>query len=117
MQENKTNRLSIVIISLTILISSLWIGYSIQQINIIDSSNQSKSLITQEEAAYYLSLTPETFEDLIFKDLMERSKYTSYDTYAFLPYVIVNEKKYFNLELLDLWVEYNSLNHTSFKTN
>lgn len=117
MQEIKTNRISIVIISLTILISSLWIGYSIQQVNLEDSNYQSKSLITQEEAADYLSLTPETFEDLIYKDIMERSKYTSYDTYAFLPYVIVNEKKYFNLDLLDLWVEYNSLNHTSYKTN
>jgi len=117
MQEKKTNIIGIVLISLSILISGLWIGYSIQQVNLNDSNSQSKSLITQEEAAGYLSLTPETFDDLIFNDLMERSKYTSYDTYAFLPYVIVNEKKYFSVELLDLWVEYNSLNHTSFKTN
>jgi len=116
MQENKTNRISIVIISLTILISSLWIGYSIQQVNLNDSNYRTKSLVTQEEAADYLSLTPDTFEEIILDNIIERNKYTSYDTYAFLPYVIVNEKKYFNLELLDLWVEYNSLNHTSFKT-
>lgn len=116
MQEKKTNRLGIVIISLSILFGCLWIGYSIQQIDLSNSSYLSKALITQEEAADYLSLTPEIFDDLIFNDTLERSKLISYDTYAFLPYVVINDKKYFNLELLDLWVEYNSLNHTSFNT-
>ncbi len=116
MKDNKNNIFCSMIIALSIILGSSWIGYSLQKTTVSEYAYLNKALITQKEAANYLSMNPEIFDKLILEDSIERSKYTVYDTYAYLPYVYINTDRYFNPELLDLWAEYNSVNHSRFKT-
>ena len=102
------------------------IANSIRNINETANSNQygdsikdNKGLITEVEAAEYLSLTHENFKDLISTLELQRAKESSYSTYTFIPFIQIDGIKYFSKEQLDEWVEYNSnqwIHINTFKT-
>ncbi|MFD1737478.1 hypothetical protein ACFSCX_13030 [Bacillus salitolerans] len=74
-----------------------------------------KGLWTLEETAQYLSIPVEELERTILKQDVERNKQTSFSTYEYIPYITLNQKRYFNKNDLDEWIRYNSLRWNELK--
>lgn len=68
-----------------------------------------KGLWTLNETAQYLSITEDQLHSIVSSHDIERGKMTSYETYQFIPYIEMNEEKYFNKTQVDEWIKYNSL--------
>lgn len=126
MKDNKIIIVTILILSISIFTGSILMANSIRSINEKTNSNQhgdsminNKGLITEAEAAEYLSLTHDNFKDLISTIELQRAKESSYSTFTFIPFIKIDGIKYFSKEQLDEWVEYNSnqwIDINTFKT-
>lgn len=123
MKESKIQLFCTVLISISLVIGCVWIGFSIRYINkdviVSETSNSitNKGLMTEEETAIYLSLSQDNFDRLIAYEDSQRTNVTAYDTYSFIPYVKIDNVKYFNKEQVDKWVEYNMVNRREINTN
>ena len=123
MKESKIQLLCTVLISISIIIGCVWIGFSIRYINkdviVSETSNSAanKGLMTEDETAIYLSLSQDDFDRLIAYEDSQRTNVSAYDTYSFIPYVKINNIKYFNKEQVDKWVEYNMVNRREINSN
>lgn len=73
--------------------------------------------MTEKETANYLNLSQDKFDSLIAYEDSQREKVNSYDTYSFIPFVKIDNVKYFNKEQVDKWVEYNTNNRREINTN
>lgn len=114
MKENKLLSISVLILSISIVFGSIWIGNSIRNTNKDTNVSQplysltsNKVLMTDKETAKYLNLSQDKFNSLISNEELQRVKLGGYDTYRFIPFVKIDGVKYFNKEQLDKWVEYN----------
>lgn len=123
MKDNKYLIITILILSISIFTGSLLIANSIRDTNEKANSNQhgdsiinNKGLITEAEASEYLSLTHDSFKDLISNMELQRAKESSYTTYTFIPFIQIDGIKYFSTKQLDEWVEYNSNQWVDIKT-
>ena len=119
MKGNKGLIISILILSISIFAGSILIANSIKATNdkeLITKSEANKGLITEVEAAEYLSLAHDNFKKLISTLEVQRLKLNSYSTYSFIPFIQIDSIKYFNKEQLDEWIEYNMLNPIDIKT-
>ena len=112
MKDNKFLMVTIFILSIAIFAGSILIS------NSINSRGQiiNKGLITEDEAAEYLSLTNDDFNDLVSTLEIQRAKLTSYDAYEFINFIEIDETKYFNKKQLDEWIEYNMINRIDINT-
>jgi hypothetical protein len=124
MKESKIQLFCTVLISISIVIGCVWIGFSIRYINKdvtvseTSSSITNKGLMTEEETAIYLSLSQDNFDRLIAYEDSQRTNVSDYgyDTYSFIPYVKIDNVKYFNKEQVDKWVEYNMVHRREINT-
>lgn len=106
--------LSIAIILLSI--SLIFCGFQVGKFSINEQeSNLSeadpdfeKGLMKMDETAQYLALPVKTLETIVNTQKLEREKLTSFDTYAFIPYIEIYGEEYFNKEQVDEWIKYNS---------
>ena len=73
-------------------------------------SNQSKALMTSDEAAQYLGILLNDFDVLIYSQVAQKVRLQSYDTYQFFPFITIGNTRYFNQTEIDKWIEYNMLN-------
>lgn len=119
MKENRLLLVCVLIISLSIIFGSVWIGNSIRSANEGNNINQSvlslpsnKALMTQKETSEYLSLSEDKFTALLTSDESERKSVGSYEPYSFIPFVKIGGVKYFQKEQIDKWVEYNVMRWT-----
>lgn len=69
---------------------------------------QNKGLLTIEEAAKYLSMSVDELNQIILQQDKERGQLSIYETYQYVPYIKMNDQKYFNITQLNKWIEYNS---------
>ena len=117
-KESKLFALSIIVLAISVLLGSLWIGFSLRNIdvtyNVISDSPEElnevidRGLITETEAAQYLSLELDELNAILQDDIMRKKGLRSYDTYRFIPYLeLENGKKLFNKIELDKWIDYN----------
>lgn len=123
MKDNKFLIITILILSISIFTGSVLISNSIKDTDEKVISNQhgdstinNKGLITEVEAAEYLSLTHDHFKDLLSNLELKRSKESSYSTYTFIPFIQIDGTKYFSKEQLDEWVDYNINQWVDIKT-
>jgi hypothetical protein len=123
MKENKLHLICVLILSISIIIGSAWIGISIRNANKNANVNQSaysltnkKALMTEKETAEYLNLSEDKFNSLVYYQESERKKFNSYDTYSFIQFVKIDGGNYFNKEQVDKWVEYNIINRKEINT-
>jgi hypothetical protein len=93
MKENKMQLLCTILISISIILGGLCVGFSIRYkykdtvVNETPSSVINKGLMTEQETANYLNLSQDKFNDLIAYQESEREKVTVYDTYSFIPFL------------------------------
>ncbi|MGE8206921.1 hypothetical protein ACQKP0_20630 [Heyndrickxia sp. NPDC080065] len=100
---------AIIILSLSIIYCGMQIGISnSNQKNKKEVSNLDKGLLTIEETAKYLSMSVDQLEEIIFHQDIERADLTSFDIYEFIPYIKVNDEKYFNKVQVNEWIKYNA---------
>ncbi|NLY46423.1 MAG: hypothetical protein GX053_10635 [Tissierella sp.] len=123
MKDNKFLIVTILILSISIFTGSILIANSIRDTNEKANSNQhrdsiinNKGLITESEASEYLSLTHDSFKDLVSNMELQRAKESSYPTYTFIPFIQIDGIKYFSTKQLDEWVEQNSNQWVDIKT-
>lgn len=113
MMKHKFLPLAILILSASILAGSFYIGYSVQiaserQMEQMVSSHKETGLISVEEAAQYLGITPKVFHRMIVKDNKEKEGLSSYNTYRFIPYIELDGgMRLFSRDELDKWIAYN----------
>lgn len=74
------------------------------------SSSNEVGLLTIEQAANYLNLTKEDLEILIKNQDTERSQAgEAFLTYQFIPYIKINEERYFSKADLNEWIKFNTI--------
>ena len=115
MENKKLLSISIIILAVSIVFGSIWIGYSLQKIMKTQVSDtqllNEKALMTENESAEYLNISIDQFKDILSKDSQEKVKEASYDTYKFVPYMTINNgNKMFSKKELDEWIKYNTFN-------
>lgn len=114
MENKKLLSISIIILAVSIVFSSIWIGHSLgKDIRIQTTNSQAsteKALLTEKEGAEYLNISIDEFKNILLKDTKERIGLQSYETYRFIPYVEINNKKMFSKKELDEWIKYNTFN-------
>lgn len=112
MENNKLLPLSIIILAISIVFGSIWIGNAIGKASEVEGYNQIifKALLNKEEAAQYLNISVEQLNSILRKDEQERRNLGSYPTYRFIPYMEIDGKQMFNIEGLNQWIEWNMLN-------
>ncbi len=118
MQNNKSLLISIVTLTLCIMLSSIWLGYSIQK-----SANKQKqdsvinsNVFTLSQVAEYLRMTEEEVQGIIDTEEISLDTTGSFSGIMF-PYFIVNEKQYFYKEKIDEWLKEVSNEHREYDTN
>ena len=109
------------LLSIAIIILSLSIGYlafvlatdmtAVEQNedSSIATSNFEKGLLTADETAAYLSLSIDELDSLIRRQDSERIQLGSFSTYQFIPYITINNQRYFNKEEVNEWIKFNTL--------
>ncbi|MCC5910105.1 MAG: hypothetical protein JJT76_06675 [Clostridiaceae bacterium] len=115
MENKRLLPLSIIILAISIIFSSIWIGQSLQKLSNAQATNTQpsieKALLTDEEAAEYLGISINQFKDILIKDKNDKAKLTSYPTYRFIPYIeLANGNKLFSKEELDKWIKHHMNN-------
>ena len=117
MQNNKSLAISIVILTLGIILSSIWLGYSIQKPTNIQTQNSTmdSNVFTISEVANYLRMTEEEVKGIIDTEEIELNTTGSFSGSMF-PYFIVNEKQYFYKEKIDEWLKEVLNEHREYDT-
>lgn len=104
--------IAIFLLSISLIFCGFQLGkYSINEQEVKSSETDpsfEKGLMKIEETAKYLALPVKTLETIVNTQKFERDKLTSFDTYAFIPYIEIYGEKYFNKEQVDEWIKYNS---------
>ena len=118
LQNNKSLSISIVILTFGVMISSIWLGYSIQKSTNIQTQNSplDSNVLTISQVANYLRMTEEEVQGIINteKSVLER---TGSFTGNMFSYFIVNEKQYFYKGEIDEWLKSVSMEHREYDTN
>lgn len=111
-KENILLPISIIILGGCLLLSA-WVvsnGLKNQAEPSLNTTAQTKALMDSVEAAQYMGISLEVFDDLIKSQAELRSGMSTYDTYRFIPFIDIGNQKYFNEAEIDKWIEYNMLN-------
>ena len=116
LENKKMLSISIIILALSIIFSTIWIGQSLNQLIKTQISITQpiieKALLTDKEAAEYLNISNVEFNNLLLNDQQEKREMTKagihvYSTYKFVPYLELNGKKLFSKDELDQWIKHN----------
>lgn len=117
MDKNKILSRSIIILTLGIVLSSIWLGYSIQKSSDskIQATNINSDILNLSQAASYLGMSQEEVEGIIKteKDALDQN---GGFTGVMFPYFIVNGKQYFYKEQIDEWLKDVTTSHREYDT-
>lgn len=112
-KENILGPFSIVILAGCIVLSAWIITNGIESNNHVEQSlttnSVKKALMTSAEAAHYMGISLNDFDLLIQNQDTQKSG--TYNTYKFIPYIIIGNDKFFNETEINKWIEYNMLNN------
>lgn len=123
MQNNKlisisiSISISIIILAFCMLLSLIYLGYSIQKITNIQTEKTiaDNSVMTISEVANYLEMTVEEVQEIIN---IEKNMLNSNGSYMgiMFPYFIVDNKLYFYKEQVNEWLKDVSIQHKEYDT-
>ena len=113
MENNKLLPLSIIILAINFVFGSIWIGNSIEKASELEGYDHIafRALLNKEEAAQYLNISVEQLNSILRKDEQQKRNLGSYPTYRFIPYMELEGNQMFNIEGLNLWIEWNMINN------
>ena len=114
MTNNKLLSISLILLALSILFGSIYMGNSLKQLNLqpreVETLANENGLISAEDAAKYLNISIYDFTDMLWEQEKEKMTLSSYTTHRFIHYIEVNGDKLFSKVSLDKWIEHNLYN-------
>ena len=114
MKESKWTLISTVVLSLSIIFGSIYLGNSLKSNRIpedaIKEEKVNSILISKEEAAEYLNMSLEAFNKLLQEEASEKTQSQVYDPDRFIAYVVLDTNWYYNKEQIDRWIVYHLYN-------
>lgn len=112
--------ISALILGISVIISaSLLNRTDLLNTNVASFQNASKKIVsvsngtimTKKQLSDYLQVSENSIEDIINSDVLQKEKMGgSYDTYMFLPYLIIDNQKRFLKAEIDKWLKYQNDN-------
>ncbi|MBM7667045.1 hypothetical protein JOC25_003572 [Solibacillus kalamii] len=116
--KQSTYLMGAVLLGLSVVISAFILSNSTNIPNSdIDSQNVSSSipdLMTITQLADYLQISEQSIEIIISNDASLREGLSSYDTYQFIPYVLLDNQKRFMKTEIDAWLKYRNDNRLNY---
>ncbi len=115
MKDNMIKLLMTMIIGLSFIIGCWILSKSVENIDVSEEDtqeiglNEEKALMSETEAANYLNIPLDDLKRMVVKSEAIRTQRGSYDTFEYVPFMIIEGKKYFDRLQLDKWIEYNML--------
>lgn len=112
MKNNFVILISAIILSFSLIFSAVYISKTINKVIIIglDKNNTSQALLmNSERASEYLGISLDTLIASIKREKIEKYDLTLYDTYRFIPYLVIDGEMYFTKSELDKWAEYKTI--------
>jgi len=118
LENKKLFPISIIILAMSVVFGSIWIGHSIEksvslQASISISTN-SKTL-SLSQVAEYLNMNEEEVSAIIQTEQKKLDETHSFDGKMF-PYFTINNKQYFYKDEIDEWLKEVSSNRTQYDT-
>jgi hypothetical protein len=124
MKETKWILLSTVVLSLSIIFSSVYMGNSIKTNRAFEDTIKKEKvnsiLITKQETAEYLNISMEAFDELLRKEIREKLsmeipkeetiEYINIplnDLDRFIGSIMINNTWYYSKDQIDKWIEYH----------
>ena len=71
-------------------------------------------LMTITQLAEYLQISEQSIEIIISNDDYQRDGLSSYDTYQFIPYLLLDNQKRFMKTEIDAWLKYRNDNRLNY---
>lgn len=120
MENKKLLSVSIIILAVSVVFGSIWIGNSIENLTAIQTpvspSNSTDSIaLTLPQAAEYLNMTEEEVQGIIQTEKKVLDETGSFHGKMF-PYLTINNKQYFHKNELDEWLKEVSSNRGQYDT-
>lgn len=115
MRENKL--IPILILTFGIVISSFWMGYSIQKSAKLQVENVKieSDVLNLSQVSEYLKMTEEEVKGIILIEEIDLNTYGTH-TGEMFPYFTVDNKQYFHKEEINEWIKYVSINRMKYDT-
>lgn len=110
--KQSTYLIGVFVLGLSIVVSSFILSNTSSKVGIPEESSQvlpsTTDLMTVTQLADYLQISEQSLETIITTDDSERAGLSSYDTYRFIPYLIINDEKRFMKTEINEWLKYLS---------
>ena len=119
--DNKTLLpISIIILAMSVVFGSIWIGHSLGKFSTLQTPTSSSILteniaLTLPQVAEYLNLTEEEVRGIIGIEQKVLEETGSFHGKMF-PYITINNKQYFHKDEIDEWLKEHSIQRTQYDT-
>lgn len=108
MKDYKWIVLSAVILSISLIFSSIYIGNSLKQN--VKKENINSDLLSKEKTAEYLQISVDDLDKILLKEVTEKGNVSVYDANRFIAFVELNGKVYYSRNQINKWIEYHLYN-------
>ena len=109
--KQSTYLIGTLIIGISILISSFVIASTSNTENLQSFSSSTPDLMTKKQLSEYLQINEGSVEKIIKQDDFEKTNLGIYDTYQFIPYLIIDNQERFLKTEIDEWLQYKNEHH------
>ena len=120
LENKRLLSISIIILAMSIVFGSLWIGYSLEkstnsQTPISSSDLTGYNVLNSHQVAQYLNLTEEEVKGIIQTEMKILDETGSFYGKMF-PYLTINNKQYFYKDEIDEWLREVSSQRSEYNT-
>jgi hypothetical protein len=122
LENKKVLPTSIIILAMSVIFGSIWIGNSLEKtislqasISTPTSISTDSKTLTLSEAAEYLNMTEEEVRAIIQTEKKKLDETHSFEGKMF-PYFTINNKQYFYKDEIDEWLKEVSSQHREYDT-
>jgi hypothetical protein len=122
LQNTKLLSISIIILAMSVIFGSIWIGHSLEKTVSLQASISTQTSIstdsktlTLSQVAEYLNMTEEEVRAIIQTEKKKLDETHSFEGKMF-PYFTINNKQYFYKDEIDEWLKEVSSHRTQYDT-
>ena len=117
--RQSTYLIGVVLLGLSIGIAAFILSNTSSNTTNINESSESAissipDLMTIIQLAEYLQISEQSIEIIISHDDWQREGLSSYDTYQFIPYLLLDNQKRFIKTEIDAWLKYRNDNKLNY---
>lgn len=117
--RQSTYLIGVVLLGLSIIIAAFIVSNTASNTTNIDEGSESAissipDLMTITQLAEYFQISEQSIEIIISHDDWQREGLSSYDTYQFIPYLLLDNQKRFIKTEIDAWLKYRNDNKLNY---